>query len=283
MKQYLRFLPALLASGAMAFSATAWAATGSARVDSVRAGGATYSTDGVTWTEVKTGAALSPGTMIKTDSMGVVDLYLGKNGPYLRVTPDTELTLKTLDIQGGAGENIVTTELGLKRGKLQGVVRKMSAASRYEIMTLAGTVGVRGTEYQVSARGECSFENGPGYVNYVAPGSSAPTDFVVRDGYTFEPTLNNNQGGVIETLPSVSEEIAMATRQFGGAVSVAAADAGDANVYSPVPSWAVFARPFVTATESDGMSQPWVLPPVSNPTTPFAPLPLPPIEDGEGD
>ncbi|MCZ7638317.1 MAG: FecR domain-containing protein [Verrucomicrobia bacterium] len=153
MKQHLRFLPALLACGAMAFGVTAVAATGSARIDSVRAGSARYSTDGASWVDAKAGAQLAPGTVIRTDSLGVVDLYLGKNGPYVRVTPDTEMTLKTLDIQGGAGETIVTTELGLKSGKLQGEVRKMSAASRYEIMTPVGTVGVRGTKYQVSARG----------------------------------------------------------------------------------------------------------------------------------
>lgn len=281
MKQHLRFLPALLACGAMAFGVTAVAATGSARIDSVRAGSARYSTDGASWVDAKAGAQLAPGTVIRTDSLGVVDLYLGKNGPYVRVTPDTEMTLKTLDIQGGAGETIVTTELGLKSGKLQGEVRKMSAASRYEIMTPVGTVGVRGTKYQVSARGECSFEDGPGYINYVAPGATAPTDFVVRAGYTFEPSLNSNRGGVIETLPSVSEEIAVATRQFGGA-AVATTDTTGRNVYAPVPSWAAFARPFASPGEGDPITQPFGMPPVYNPTTPFGPPPIEPPGGGDG-
>lgn len=282
MKQHLRFLPALLACGAMAFGVTALAATGSARIDSVRAGSARYSTDGASWVDAKAGAELAPGTVIRTDSLGVVDLYLGKNGPYVRVTPDSEMTLKTLDIQGGAGETIVTTELGLRTGKLQGEVRKMSAASRYEIMTPVGTVGVRGTKYQVSARGECSFEDGPGYINYVAPGATAPTDFVVRPGYTFEPSLNSNRGGVIETLPSVSEEIAVATRQFGGG-AVVAGEAPAGSLYAPVPSWAAFARPFAAPSEGDPITQPFGLPPVYSPTTPFGPAPFEPPGDGDGD
>ena len=95
MKQHLRFLPALLAGGAMALSVTAMAAAGSARVDAVRAGSARYTTDGANWMDAKAGAVLAPGTTIKTDSLGVLDLYLGKNGPYVRVTPSSEVVLKT--------------------------------------------------------------------------------------------------------------------------------------------------------------------------------------------
>jgi len=279
MKQYLRFLPGLLAGGAVALAISASAATGNARVDAVRAGNVKYSTDGVSWMDAKAGAVLNPGTTIKTDSLGVADLYLGKNGPNVRVTPDSEMTLKTLDIESGAGETIITTELGLKMGKIQGWVRKLSAASRYEVITPVGTVGIRGGKYQVSARGEVSIEDGEGFVRYTAPGATAPTEQQIRAGYSFEPSLNNNRGGLIETLPSVTEEITVAVSEFSGAAPEGG-EVAPGTGYAPVPSWAALPRPFAVPGEGNGFSQPFVLPPVSNPTTPFG---LSPGGDGDGD
>jgi len=278
MKQHVRFLSGLLVGGAMALTVTVLGATGSARVDAVRAGAVRYATDGATWVDAKAGAVINPGATIKTDTLGVADLYLAKNGPYLRVTPDSEVALKTLSQESGAGETIVTTQLGLNRGKIQGVVRKMSAASKYEVITLAGSVLIRGTKYQVSARGEVSVEDGESVVRYVAPGAAAPTEFVVRPGYTFEPTLNSNRGGLIETLPSVTEEINVAAGAFGapteheGKVVVTAG-------YAPVPSWGSLPKPFAAPGEGDPFSQPFVMPPVANPTTPYAPT----IPGGDGD
>ena len=264
----------------MALTVSVLGAPGSARIDAVRAGTARYSTDGVSWLDAKAGVVLGPGATIRTDTLGVVDLDLGKNGPSVRVTPDTDLALKTLNLESGAGETVVTTELGLNRGKIQGVVRKMSAASKYEVITLVGTVAIRGTKYQVSARGEVSVEDGDAVVRYTAPGVTAPTEYVLRGGYTFEPTLNNNRGGMIETLPSVTEEITVATSEFGARApgEVMVTEAG----YSPVPSWASLPKPFAAPGEGDAFSQPFVAPPVANPTTPVEP-PSNGGGDGDGD
>lgn len=268
MNKQLRFYPGVVVLSALALGFSALAGTGSARVDAVRAGAAHYSTDGVTWNEVKKGVVLGPGATIKTDTLGVVDLYLGKNGPFVRVTPDTTLALTTLNVESGAGETIITTELGLRAGKIQGVVRKMSAASRYEVVTPVGVVGIRGTKYQVSARGEFSVLEGSGYVKYNAPGATAPTEFQVRAGYTFEPTLNNNKGGLIESLPSINEEITLAAGQMGAAP--AAAEVAGVTGYAPEPSWTIEDRPFQPPTQGS-LFKPFVLPPVFNPTTPVTP------------
>jgi hypothetical protein len=267
MSKHIRFFPGVLTVSALAFSFSVWAGAGSARVDAVRAGAAQYSTDGVTWNEVKKGVVLNPGATIKTDTLGVVDLYLGKNGPFVRVTPDTTLALTTLNVESGAGESIITTELGLRAGKIQGVVRKMSAASKYEVVTPVGVVGIRGAKYQVSARGEFSVLEGNGYVKYNAPGAPAPTDFQLRAGYTFEPTLNNNKGGLIESLPSINEEITLAAGQYGGVAGVEVA--GKAG-YAPEPTWVIENRPFEPPGQGS-LFQPFVLPPVFNPTTPITP------------
>lgn len=282
MKQYARFLSGLVAGGVMALTVSVLGATGSARVDAVRAGNVRYTTDGVNWMDAKAGAVLSPGATIKTDTLGVADLYLGKNGPYVRVTPDSELTLKTLNQESGAGETIVTTELGLNRGKIQGVVRKLSAASKYEVVTLVGSVLIRGTKFQVSARGEASVEDGEGLVRYKAPGATVATESVIRPGFTFEPTLNSNKGGLIETLPSVTEEITVAANAFGAKAieesGIVLRDAG----FAPVPSWTALPKPFAAPGEGDPFSQPFVMPPVVNPTTPFLPA-APGDGDGDGD
>lgn len=268
MKNHLRFLPGFLACGALTLAITASAEPGSARVDGVRAGAAQYTADGVTWSEVKKGVVLSPGATVKTDSLGVVDLYLGKNGPYVRVTPDTSLTLTTLDVESGAGESIITTSLGLKSGKIQGVVKKMSAASKYTVVTPVGVVGITGTKYQVSARGEFSVLEGLGYVKYNAPGAATPTDFQVRNGYTFEPTLNNNKGGLIESLPSINEEITLATAGFGGGAVGGEVVAG----FTPSPTWDTMDSPLDPPGQGN-LFKPFTLPPVFNPTTPVTPPP----------
>ncbi len=271
MSKHKRLFRGVLAFSAVVLSVSAWAAAGTARVEAVRAGAAHYSTDGVTWNEVKKGVVLNPGATIKTDSLGVVDLYLGKNGPFVRVTPDTTLALTTLDLTTGAGETIVTTELGLRAGKIQGVVRKMSAASRYEVVTPVGVVGIRGTKYQVSARGEFSVLDGNGYVKYRAPGATDPTDFQVRSGYTFEPTLNNNRGGLIESLPSINEEITLAAGQMGVREPGVAGEVA-ATQYAPTPVWQIEERPFEVVGENN-LFRPFTLPPVFNPTTPVSPAP----------
>ncbi len=266
MNTHLRFLPGLLACGALAMAFSAQAGAGSARVDAIKGGAAQCSTDGVTWNEVKKGAVLSPGATVKTDSMGLVDLYLAKNGPYVRLTPDTTLTLSTLNIESGVGETIVTTEMDLKAGTIQGVVNKMSAASKYTVATPVGVVHITGTKYQVSARGEFSVKEGQGSMVYNAPGATAPTDFQVRAGYTFEPTLNNNKGGLIETLPSVTEEITVAANELGGAMP-----AGEVAVpYRPTPTWATIDRPFAPPGQKNSFT-PFDLPPVFNPTTVYQP------------
>jgi len=279
MKNHMRFLPGFLACSALTLAITAIGDSGSARVDAVRVGAAQYSADGVTWSDVKKGVVLAPGATVKTDSLGIVDLYLGKNGPHVRLTPDTTLMLKTLNLESGAGESIITTELGLQSGKIQGVVRRMSAASRYEVTTPVGVFGITGTKYQVSARGEFSILEGNGYVKYKAPGATFPTDFQVRTGFTFEPTLRNNQGGLIESLPSINEEITLAVGEFGGA-GVGAEVAAGSTGFAPVPSWTALPRPFIPAGESDPISQPFVMPPVFNPTTPVAP-PAPSFPGGD--
>ena len=67
------------------------AAQGSARVQAIRAERAEYTMDGVAWNPLQAGTVLQAGSTVRTDSMGVVDLNLGKNGDWVRLTPSTTL------------------------------------------------------------------------------------------------------------------------------------------------------------------------------------------------
>jgi hypothetical protein len=233
---------------------------GSAKVEAIRAGTATYSADGQTFSPLQKGTVLQQGATVKTDSMGIVDLYLGKNGPMVRLTPATTLVLTAMTFDAGAGETVVNTELGLSTGRIQGIVRKMSASSRYEVKTPVGTCGIRGTKYEVSATGRVIVEEGVVDVLFSPPGAASPTRFEVRAGYMFDPTLNSGRGGVVPTPVNIRELQRDEYRQMGGGVP----SEERAQIWVPSPSWLVPERP-VDPSGAGGVSKPWELPPVSNP------------------
>jgi len=245
----------------------AWAEQGSAKVQAIRAGTAQYSVDGVIFSPLQLGAVLGPGATVKTDSMGIVDLYLGKNGPLVRLTPATTLALTTLTVEAGAGETVVNTELGLSTGRIMGVVRKMSASSRYDVKTPVGACGIRGTLYEVSATGRVIVEEGVADVTFSPPGAASPTRFEVQAGYMFDPTLNNGRGGVVATPVNIRELQRDEYRQMRGGVP----SEERAQIWSPMPSWLMPDRPFDEANSQRDKDTPWAIPPVANPTTQVLP------------
>jgi len=275
MKQHARFLMGAATSLAVAWTVavSGQADQGQARVQSIRAGSASYSVDGKTWNAVQVGTVLKQGAKIKTDGAGVVDLYLGKNGPLVRLAPSTTLGLTTLEIRKGAGETVVTTLLDLPQGKIHALVRRLNAASKFEIKTPTALCGVRGTRITATSRGEFTVLEGRGYVLYTPPGKTKANRFEVRAGFTFEPTLNNNEGGVIETLPSLANELRSATSQMMGYLP----EFERVRAWTPTPSWNMPGRPFVApgGGQAQGGDPSFVLPPVtepgSQPTSPVQP------------
>lgn len=96
------------------------------------------------------GMVLGTGDTITTGAASAVDLNLGLNGDFLRVDPDTSLKLENLDIANVA-QRTVTTQLNVNRGGITGnVVSKLSVASKYEIKTVGGVAGIRGTKYSIT-------------------------------------------------------------------------------------------------------------------------------------
>lgn len=261
---------AQLATGMAVCAALAWdgwAEPGSAKVQAIRAGSAQYSTDGVNYQTLQAKAVLEQGCTIKTDSMGIVDLYLGKNGPLVRLTPATTLALTTLTFDPGAGETVISTELGLSTGRILGIVRKMSASSRYDVKTPVGTCQIQGTKYEISATGRVLVEEGVSEVGFAPPGASSPTRFEVQAGYTFDPTLNTGRGGVVPTLASAR---ALQGDEYG---QMREGMSGEerAQIWMPSPSWMAPKRPFNEPGRDSDIDAPWVVPIVSTLTTQVAP------------
>jgi hypothetical protein len=237
-----------------------WAEQGSAKVQAIRAGTAQYSADGVTFNPLQVGTVVQQGSTVRTDTMGIVDLYLGKNGPLVRLTPATTLALTTMTLDAGAGETVINTELGLSTGRIQGVVRKMSASSRYQVKTPVGTCTIRGTKYEISATGRLIVEEGVVDFAFSPPGATSPTVFEVRAGYMFDPTLNNGRGGVVPTPINIREIQRDEYRQITGIMP----PEERVQVWVPSPSWLVPERP-VEPSGAGSAGKPWDLPPVSNP------------------
>ncbi|MFN7141636.1 MAG: FecR domain-containing protein, partial [Limisphaerales bacterium] len=77
-----------------------------------------------------------------------VDLFI--NNSVIRITPDTTFGLtKALVTETGA-DTVTDTELYLKSGRILGNVKKLAAASKYQIKTPNGVTGIRGTEFDIS-------------------------------------------------------------------------------------------------------------------------------------
>lgn len=250
---------------AVAMSVTASAAQGSAKVQAILDGAAQYTTDGVNWNPLEVGMVLTEGATVKTDTMGKVDLYLGKNGPLVRMQPATTLALSKLLLDRGAGEAVAQTELGVTTGRIQSVVRKLNKSSSYAVKTPVSTCGVRGTAHEVSATGLTIVDSGVVDVTYTPPGATAPLTFEVRGGNTFDPGLNNGQGGVIPTPTNVGEQLRQELRDLRSFMS----EQERPTVWQPSPSWMTPPRPFDPPGSEEG--RPWNLPPVYIPTTTVEP------------
>jgi len=205
MKQLNGFLTKAGAWG-LALVVASWmfpaqAKEGKAVVRAIRNGYAEYSEDGkAPFKRLFIGHRLVRGNVVKTDKTAVVDMFLDVNGPVLRVTPDTILELTTLTFEQMADETVINTELSMSNGRILGAVKKLAAASKYDVKTPAGVCAVRGTQFDISFRAGVPFRvsvlEGTVSVNF------GTQTFSVGVGYTFDASLNNGQGGVVPTPPA---------------------------------------------------------------------------------
>jgi hypothetical protein len=143
------------------------AAESTAQVARIR-GAARYSTGNNVWQTLHEGDVLKPGTVIQTASESSVDLVLGSgeaeysspqpvvrrfsyNGTQeaqqnvVRLRPNTVLGIDKLFVEQTGADAVSDTQLDLRAGRIFCNVKKLSAASKYEIKLPNGVAGIRGT------------------------------------------------------------------------------------------------------------------------------------------
>ena len=187
MKQTRRMLHGLVLSAvALAMISTVAAQSaidGVATVIRIK-GPARFTTGSNSWQPLKKGMVLKPGTVIQTSTEkgSFVDLVLGdttaavpapavyrpyipssysSSGSYqpsaeqnvVRVWENSALGIDKLTSMQTGAENVTETQLDLKVGRVSGNVKKMSAASKYEIKLPNGVAGIRGTTYDITSEG----------------------------------------------------------------------------------------------------------------------------------
>jgi hypothetical protein len=114
-------------------------------------GTAKYTTGKGVWVPVKVGTKLKAGDTIQTGPESTVDLFLGQS--VVRVNADTAMGFDKLTQMGTGVETVTETQLNLQSGRILGNVKKLAAASKYEIKTPHGVAGIRGTEFIIDAGG----------------------------------------------------------------------------------------------------------------------------------
>jgi len=218
MKETRSLLNSLVACGvALAMVSTLAAQTAdqsAAKVVRLK-GDARYSTGNNNWQPLKVGDVIKPGMVIQTASNSRLDLALGDgSAPVAQAASSSTLayrpsaeqnlvriwenTLLGVDklTETHTGADVVTeTQLDLKAGRITGTVKKMSAASKYEVKIPNGVAGIRGTVYDITADGVIKILSGSAVMAYPGP-DGTPVTQVIMDMQQFDART-----GVLSALP----------------------------------------------------------------------------------
>jgi hypothetical protein len=225
MKETRRILNSLIACGvalAMVSTLAAQSADQSAAKVVRLKGGARYKIGNGEWRSLKVGDVVRQGTVIQTAGDSRVDFVLGEAGAVVarpvasdmvsyqptaeqnivRIWGNTLLGIdKLTEMQTGA-DVVTETELDLKAGRISGSVKKMSAASRYEVKLPIGVAGIRGTVFDITAEGVIKVIAGSVVLAYTGSGNATLTQVIMglqmfdaRSG-TLSPLSNPDKTGM---------------------------------------------------------------------------------------
>jgi len=154
---------------------------GSAKVIRVK-GPARYTTGNNIWQPLSVGANLVPGTVVQTSTEhgSYVDLVLGDESAavpqpivykpmimssrsaasttyqpstdqnIVRIWENSALGVEKLTSMQTGAEVVTETGLDLKAGRITGSIKKMSAASKFEVKLPNGVAGIRGTIFEMT-------------------------------------------------------------------------------------------------------------------------------------
>jgi hypothetical protein len=206
---------------ALVLVSTAAAQDGAAKVVRTK-GPARYTTGNNVWQPVRVGDVLRPGTVIQTSTEegSYVDLVLGDGNAavpepvtYRPGVPDS-ISTSAMSFRPSSEQNVVRiwansamgidkltamqtgadtvseTQLDLKQGRITGNVKKMSAASKYEVKLPNGVAGVRGTLFDIQAIGIVKVYVGSMVVAWVDPKTQNVTTQTVMGGQSYDASAN---------------------------------------------------------------------------------------------
>jgi hypothetical protein len=173
-------------------------------------GSARYSTGNNVWQPLRVGASLQPGSIIETTSENsYVDIVLGvaptelwpssqafkpftpssyptstsykptASGNAVRLWGNSVLGLGKLTMQDTGTGPITETMLDLKQGRLSGIAKKISPASKFEIKLPKGVASIRGTVFELLAEGVVKVVQGAVTIAWASqPGANVVTQLV---------------------------------------------------------------------------------------------------------
>jgi len=176
---------------------------GTAKVQAIRGSAQFAEADGA-FKPLAIGMVLKSGATIRTATDSQVDLFLKQNGPVVRVTADTTLALDKLMFEETGTDVVIETQLNLRNGRILGNVKKLAAASKYEVKIPSGTVGIRGTEYDISAGAIVHIISGQALVTWISP-TGQTFSAVVNAGQTFMPPPPTAPAGTAPTVIPTSQ------------------------------------------------------------------------------
>jgi len=260
MKQNRNLLNSLLGSAialALVSTAAAQGMDSAAKVIRVK-GPARYTTGNNVWQPVRPGDILRAGTVIQTSTEdgSYVDLVLGDGKAsvpqavtykpsmpdsmaasstsfrpsaeqnVVRIWANSAMGIDKLTMMQTGAETVSETQLDLKQGRITGNVKKMSAASKYEVKLPNGVAGVRGTLFDIQAIGIVKVYIGSMVVAWVDPKTQNVTTQTVMGGQSYDAP-NNQISPLSAASMSELEELGgtlLVTAGGGGAPTTLASD-----------------------------------------------------------
>jgi hypothetical protein len=197
-------------------------------------GPARYTSPGsTTWQKLSVGTVLKPGSVVQTGTAegSFVDLVLADtdrttttgpavfqptipssmalSGSYqpsaaqnvVRLWQNTALGIDKLTTTQTGADPVTDTQLDLRMGRVSGNVKKMSAASKYEVKLPNGVAGIRGTFFDIFAEGIVKVRIGSVVLAWVDPKTGNVVTQVVSGGQVYDA-----RSGQVTPLPPGDEK-----------------------------------------------------------------------------
>ena len=176
------------------------------------------------WTSLHPGDLVKAGSVIRTAAKSSVDLILDggaipANAPaavasassggaegtanVVRLWENSTLGIDRLISERTGTGTVEETGLDLRAGRVTGNVKKLSAASKYEIKMPGAVAGIRGTGYDLSGTGDVVVYEGSVMVGYVDPATGRPAQMEVKAGQKFNPKTDKEP----QTIPRDQFEV----------------------------------------------------------------------------